>query len=174
MAKVFLQRMGNLQFPLYFLVTMAVLTGLYYTLPDWFIESVLVRFFAVIPGATILDWMTPAYAVSSEQTRIISPLVRLNVLKGCEGTEVLLILYAAIFAVFRPLRYSLPGILAGTLLVFVLNQLRIVALFFIAAYEKNLFELVHGFLAPVVMIAAASGFFLLWMRWSESGRASGP
>lgn len=124
------------------------------------------RYFAVSPATWLLDLMTDS-TVTSEGTRIISSIARINVLKGCEGTEALLILYAAVLAGLRPIKYSLLGLLLGTGLIFILNQVRIIALFFIAAYDKSLFELVHGFVAPLIIIAAAGGFFMLWLRWSQ-------
>ena len=160
-------RLYNLQFPLLFLAIIFVLMAAYYMLPTAIIEGVVVRFFAVVPSGIILDWLTPDHDVATEHTRIISSIARINVLKGCEGTEVLLILYAAMIAVLRPLRLTVMGILMGTALVFVLNQLRIIALFFIAAYQRELFELVHGFLAPIIIVAITGVFFLLWLKWTQ-------
>ncbi len=161
------ERLGPLQFPVLFFAAMIALMSAYYSLPTLFIENTIVRFFAVIPSGIIVDWLTPGYDVSTEKTRIISSIARINVLKGCEGTEVLLILYAAVLSVMRPWKYSVIGVIAGTALVFVLNQVRIVSLFFIAAYHKNFFELVHGFLAPVIIIVITSAFFLLWFKWAQ-------
>lgn len=165
-------RQSRLQFPVIFLGCLSILMVLYYALPGFLIESVLVRFFAVVPGAHLLDWLTPHHPVAADHTRIVSPLARLNVLKGCEGIEALLILYAALLAAMRPIIKTFWGLLLGTLLVFLLNQLRIVALFFIAAYDKSLFEPVHGFVAPILIIAAAGGFFLLWLNWTLPAKIS--
>jgi exosortase family protein XrtM len=161
----------NKQFPLLFIAVNVILMGLYYSLPTTFIENSFVRFFAVVPGGALINWITPDVAVYTDHTRIISSIARLNVLKGCEGTEALLLLYAAMIAMLRPLRFTVMGLLLGTALVFVLNQARIVALFFIAAYQKDSFELVHGFIAPLLVIGAASLYFLLWLNWSSGNTA---
>lgn len=150
------------RFPVLFLGAVILLMGFYYSLPTAFIENGIVRFFAVIPGGALLDWLTPDFSVTTTGTRILSPLANLNVLKGCEGTETLLLLYAAIIAQRRPFKSTVWGLLLGTALVFMVNQVRIVSLFFVAAYHKPYFELVHGFLAPLIVVAITAVFFLYW------------
>lgn len=157
---------SDLRFPVTFLLCLGLLISLYYSLPTALVENSVVRFFAVIPGGLLLDWLTPAYPVTTDHTRILSPLASLNVLKGCEGTEALLILYAGLFAALRPFRKTLWGLLLGTLLIFVLNQVRILVLYFIVIHDKSLFEPVHGFMAPILIIACTGVFFLLWLKWS--------
>ncbi|MAR90049.1 MAG: exosortase/archaeosortase family protein [Pseudomonadales bacterium] len=157
------------RFPLLFLGTAILLMGGYYVLPQAIIENVIVRFFAVVPGAWLLDLITPELPVSASGTRIVSPLVNLNVLKGCEGTETLLLLYAAIVASVRRWTLTLTGLMLGTVLVFLLNQLRILVLFFVAGYQGDWFELVHGFLAPLLILGAVVIFFIIWSRWEGAG-----
>jgi exosortase family protein XrtM len=164
-------KQSNLQFPVAFFACMAFLMALYYLLPTSFVEDVIVKYFAVVPGGIFLDALTP-YPVAVEQNRIVSSIARLNVLKGCEGTETLIILYAAVLAAWRPWSHTLFGLILGTALVFCLNQLRIAALFFIAAHQKNEFELVHGFLAPMMIVAASGVFFILWLKYTDRSRQS--
>ena len=152
-------------FPLLFVALALLLIGGYHVLPAVWVEQGIVRYFAVIPGAAILDWLTPGVVVTSSHTRILSGIAQLNVLSGCEGTEALLILYAALLAARQPLRATLTAILLGTLLVFLLNQLRIIALFFIAAHDRAYFEPVHGFAAPIAILLGICLFFLLWLQW---------
>ena len=156
------------RFPVLFLILAAALMAGYYALPQALIESVIVRYFAVLPGAHLLDWLTPSYSVTTAHTRILSPIANLNVLKGCEGTEALLILFAAIIAVRRPLRVTLVGLLLGTVLVFVLNQLRIVALYFVVAWHRDWFEAIHGFAAPMLIVMLCGMAFLAWLRATDS------
>lgn len=152
------------RFPVLFLGTAMLLMELYYSLPTAFIENGIVRFFAVIPAGILLDWLTPGFSVTTTGTHILSPLANLNVLKGCEGSEILLLLYAAVVALGRPLKTTVSGLLLGTTLVFMVNQIRLVSLFFVAAYHKPHFELVHGLLAPLLMVAIVTAFFLYWNR----------
>ena len=166
MSPSYRDKLLSFRFPLLFLGCMIVLMAGYYALPVSFVENSFVRFFAVVPGSFFIDLITPDTEVSANGTRIVSNIAKLNVLKGCEGTEVLLILYSAIIATLRPLKFSIIGIVIGTLIIFVLNQFRIVALFFIAAYHRSTFEIVHGLLAPLIIIAITGLFFMLWHKRS--------
>jgi hypothetical protein len=47
--------------------------------------------------------------------------------------------------------------------VFGLNQVRIVALFFANRADRELFALLHGTVAPLLMVAAVALFFTAWM-----------
>ena len=160
----------NKTFPVMFIGITILLMGLYYSLPTSFIENSLVRFFAVVPGSALVDWIFVNTPVHTQHTRIVSPIASLNVLKGCEGTEVLLMLYAAILAMWRPIKWTLLGLVLGTLVVFVLNQVRILTLFSVVASHKDYFELVHGFAAPLVIVVLVSLFFLAWLNWSHQPR----
>lgn len=152
------------RFPMLFLIMMGTLMACYHLLPAHVVEDVLVRYFAVVPGAWVLDLLTPAVDVMASGNRIVSPGTSLNVLKGCEGIEMLLLLYAAIIAMLRPLKVTLIGLLMGTLLIFVVNQMRIVTLFFVARTQGEYFELLHGFLAPMLIVFVAGLFFLYWLN----------
>ena len=162
-----MQKLLNYRFPALFLAAMTSLMVCYYWLPESIINAVFVRYFAVLPGSTLLEWLTPQHEVYADGTRILSSIAQLNILKGCEGTETLLILYAAIIAALRPLRESMIAMVLGTLLVFLLNQLRISSLFFIAAYHKNFFEASHGFIAPMIIVVCTGVFYMLWLRWAD-------
>ena len=75
----------------------------------------------------------------------------------------LFLLIAAFASAQLPWRARLGGLLAGTLLVFVLNQGRILALFYAYRSDKALFDLLHGTVAPLLLIALSSLFFLFWL-----------
>ncbi len=54
--------------------------------------------------------------------------------------------------------------LAGTLLVFVLNLGRILTLFYAYRSDKRWFDLLHGTVAPLLPIALSALFFLFWLE----------
>jgi exosortase/archaeosortase family protein len=108
--------------------------------------------------------LTPSIPVTAVGTRLTAPEGGINVLRGCEGTEVLFLLAAA-FAV-APLgwRQRLGGLALGTMVVYLLNQIRVVALFYAYRYDRILFAQLHGTLAPLVMIALVGLYFFAWMH----------
>jgi exosortase family protein XrtM len=125
----------------------------------------------VAPSAVLISWLTPDEGVVAQGHRLVSPHVRLSVLNGCEGTDVMLLLTAALLAFGVSWRRTLLGILVGGLLVYLTNQARIVALYYGLRFDRALFEALHGYVAPIIVIAVAGLFFLYWVSDAEPRRA---
>lgn len=139
----------------------------YLAAPEWLAKELLVDRLTVKPSAALLDWWFSDVAVSAKGSRILSALGSINVARGCEGTETLLMLVAAIIAAWRHWRYTLLGLMAGIVLVFAVNQLRIAGLFWVMLHHRRHFELCHGYLAPILVVGVAAVFFILWLKQSS-------
>lgn len=139
------------------------------------VERLVIDYATVQPSVAIINFITPQENVLAQVHRLVSPHARLSVLNGCEGAECLLLLVAAVLA-FRggSWRHKIIGLLAGAALVYVSNQMRIVALFYTFRFERGWFETLHGYLAPTLIVAISCLFFLWWAnRASEFGKISG-
>lgn len=130
------------------------------------IERLVIDRTTVATSAWIIDRISPEEGVWAEGPRLISPKVRLSVLNGCEGTESILLFAAAVLAFPAPWRKKPAGLLVGLVWVFLLNQVRIVGLFFILRYRPQWFEAVHGTIAPIFIILAGAVVFALWLNWA--------
>ena len=84
--------------------------------------------------------------------------------RGCDATEPVCLLMAAVVAFSAPLGQKLIGMLAGTLLLLGLNQLRVVALFFVGRDYPGLYHTLHLTVFPAVFIILA---MILWVGWVE-------
>lgn len=126
-------------------------------------ERLVIDTLTVKTAAWSIHTITPEVAVEAVGTRLKAPGGGINIINGCEGTEVLFLLIAAFASAQLPWRARLGGLLAGTLLVFVLNQGRILALFYAYRSDKALFDLLHGTVAPLLLIALSALFFLFWL-----------
>jgi len=117
----------------------------------------------VKPAVTLINWLSPQIKAIALGNQIIAPGGGLVVKLGCEGVEALFMLIAAI--VTAPLSRSamLKGILLGTLFVYVFNQARMLTLFYAFRADKPLFQLLHGTIAPLALIALAALFFHWWL-----------
>jgi len=142
--------------------------------------AVFVALFAVLQTASVTsrhyvaDWLVawpaqytlgglyPEDGVAVAANRIESQRVRLNILPGCEGTELFILLIAGMIAFPAPWRDKLRGLAAGLSLAFVLNQLRVVLLYGVVRDRPELFELMHGYLAPTALVIALGAYFSLW------------
>ncbi len=131
---------------------------------------------AVIDHATVgtavalIHRMVPSLTVAASGSRIVAAGGGINVLNGCEGTEVLFLLFAALAAAPISLRARLLGAVLGTGWVFALNQCRLVLLFFSYRNDRVLFDQLHGVVAPLILVAMVLLFFQWLIRWD--GRQS--
>lgn len=120
----------------------------------------------VKPSVALINWLSPSEQVKANGSQLISPTTRLSVLNGCEGTESLFLIIAAIMAYRSPWRHKVFGLLVGTALIYFLNQGRIVGLYFALKQNQALFSALHGYIGPTLIIAISCLFFMGWMQWS--------
>jgi exosortase/archaeosortase family protein len=134
------------------------------------IERAVIDSATVRTAVTIINAVTPDFQAQAVGSRIRAPGGGINVLNGCEGTEVLFLLVAALLACPLNWRTRVVGLLAGTAFVFLANQVRLLALFYSYQLNRDLFDQLHGLVMPLVLIAMTTGFFALLMQWDARGR----
>jgi exosortase family protein XrtM len=119
-----------------------------------------------VGGATrVIDAITPATQAVAQGARIVAPGGGLNVLLGCEGTDVVFLLVAAFCVFAMPWRWRLGGLLLAVAVAYMLNLARIVALFYAYRHDAGLFDLLHTAGAPLLMVASAGLYFHGWLAW---------
>ncbi len=117
------------------------------------IERAVIDHATVVPAAWLIDSLWPGQEIHAEGHRLVSPHGRLNVLNGCEGLETLFLLVAAVLAYPFPWRVRVLGLVLGTLLVYGLNQTRLVLLWHAFLQDRAFFGLLHGTVLPLAMVA---------------------
>jgi len=120
----------------------------------------------VTPTAALIRTITPDVGVKAIGNQLKAPGGGITVLKGCEGTEVMFLLAAAFSAVVMPWRRRLAGLGIGIVMVFCLNQIRLVALFYAYRSDPSLFDLLHGTLAPIALVIIVSLYALFWFQYA--------
>jgi exosortase/archaeosortase family protein len=127
------------------------------------LEHFVIHEATVRPAALLIDLVTPGLHVAAIGYTLHSPGGGINVLNGCEGTEVWLLLAAA-FAV-APLRAHMRvlGALLALPLVLLLNDLRLVGLFYALRFDRDAFAALHGSVTPVLLVCAAASYFHAWL-----------
>ncbi|MGA2778112.1 MAG: archaeosortase/exosortase family protein [Steroidobacteraceae bacterium] len=153
-AMIFLAVFGALQF------TWQLLDGsaLYHLLID---QGV------VVPAAVLGRALTPDLGVHAVANHLRDTSGGLNIINGCDGMETLFLLFAG-FAV-APLRWRarLYGVLVGIAVVYTLNLVRILALFYARRRDMALFDLLHGIVTPAIMVLSIAAFYYVWLRRSD-------
>lgn len=155
-----------------FLVLVALLQGLWNWARGTMVERLVIDRATVASAVALINLAMPDVRAVAAGSRIRAPGGGLNILNGCEGVEVLFLLFAALAAFPLSGRRRLLGIAIGTLFVFLLNQARILALFYAFRTDKVLFGQLHGTIAPVLLILATVLFFIFWTRKAGVGRTS--
>ena len=131
-------------------------------------EHFVITDLTVVPAAAVIKFLTPAVQVQALGNQLLAPGGGIVVLKGCEGTEIMFMLAAAFAAVVMPWQRRLTGVVLGVLLVFCMNQVRLVALFYVHRSDPTLFNLLHGTVAPIVLIIAVALYVFFWMGNSHA------
>lgn len=153
-----------------FLVVFFVLQWSWGTARDTAVERLVIHEATVRPAAALIRTLSPEIEARPVAASIKAPGGGLNILNGCEGTEVMFLLIAAFAAVRLGWKRRLVGLALGLGLVYVLNQGRILALFYVFRNERALFDLLHTTLLPVVLIAAVVLYFYVILYRDQVGR----
>jgi exosortase/archaeosortase family protein len=141
---------------------------------SWF-EHLVIGDLTVVPAAAAIDTLTPAVGVRALGNQLTAPGGGIVVKQGCEGTEVMFMLVAAFAAVVMPWRRRLIGLALGLLLVFCLNEARLVLLFYAYRSDRALFDLLHGTVAPIALVVAVVIYTLYWFPSArESAQPNAP
>jgi exosortase family protein XrtM len=156
--------------PVLFVVVLVAIYGalhaLYFAVPDRILREVVHYYAIVAPGAQLIRLTVPQEPLTAVEGTLRSPRAALSIVRGCDGAGVAFLLMAAVLAFPAGSKRKLLGVLGALALTYVLNQLRVVGLYFIAAYRYDWFNLLHSFLIPTFIIVVCCVFFAWWAAWS--------
>lgn len=139
-------------------------TAIYISLKETLVQSVLIETLTVRPAAWFLQLFASDTGAVARGSRLTSPGGGINVLSGCEGTDVLFLVVAALLAAPLSWRNRLLGLVFGALLTFGANQVRIIGLFFAARSHTEHFAILHGLIAPLAIVFVVGAWFWWFTR----------
>lgn len=151
-----------------FLLAFVVLQMLYAWSEGTAVERLLVDIITVRSAAWIIAHLDPASAVLAVGHEIIAPCGALSILNGCEGSGAMLLLSAAMFAAPMSIGWRMAGLMAALPFVYLVNQLRVVTLFFSYCAARDMFALLHGYAAPTATVIACCIFFRAWLQRGQA------
>jgi exosortase/archaeosortase family protein len=132
-------------------------------LGDTVVHRIVVDRATVGVAVILINALTPAVRAVGAGTAVHAAGGGLNIVNGCEGTETWFLLCAAFAAASLTWRARAVGLALGTVLVFAVNQVRILALFYANRSDSEVFNLLHAIVGPIVVIVAVACFFYAWM-----------
>lgn len=99
------------------------------------------------------------------------PSIALDVLFGCNGLEAVMIYSVAVIAFPASWKKKLIGIVAGFLVIQVINIVRIAALAYAGVHFKSIFEYIHIYVAQGMMIAVSLITFFIYLHYAKRSKA---
>lgn len=135
----------------------------YALLPDAWLAEVLFPRGIVRPLAWLVG-LWPGVEARVAGSGLSGTHAHLFIVRGCDGSDLLFPLLALISA--SPARWParLRAALLACALVHALNLLRLALLFWLAERRPELFDEVHEWVAPAVMVTALGGCWWWWVR----------
>jgi exosortase H (IPTLxxWG-CTERM-specific) len=83
---------------------------------------------------------------------------------GCNGVEAVIILMAGMVAFPASLRLKIIGILMGCLAVQGVNILRVISLYYLGKWDKEVFDFAHLYLWQALIMLDVLLVWLIWIR----------
>lgn len=127
------------------------------------LERLVVHDATVRPAAWLANLLTPGLHARAVDSSIRAPGGGLNILNGCEGVDALFLLVAAFVVAPLPARARFLGLLSGVALVYIINQARILLLFYVFRRDPALFATLHGTVTPIAMVLLIAAWFYMWL-----------
>ena len=115
----------------------------------------------------VISWMNQSsYIVESDNSPVFTVFFQnqgvAKIVEGCNGISVVILFISFIVAFSGSLKNTLLFIFSGSLIIYILNVLRIAVLTVLLYYFPNQSHLLHGVLFPLMIY----GFvFVLWVIW---------
>lgn len=90
-----------------------------------------------------------------------------KIANGCSGLEVVILLGAAVLAFGSiPVRHRMIGFFACSLVIVIINTVRVISLFYLGQYSRTLFDWAHLYVWDVLIILDGIVVYILWIKWS--------
>ena len=155
----------QVRFVLLFIVFYIVMHVSYLAVPIEYLINFVYRWGINEPAAWVINAITNEQTVRVEGHRLISKTAILEIVRGCDGSGVFFIMASAILAFSASMRYKFWGVLSGLVLIYLLNQTRVIVLYFVVSKEPDWFVPLHTYYIPTLLIIIMCCFFIWWLDW---------
>jgi exosortase family protein XrtM len=162
-TKIFLKTYKEeIRFVLYFILFFLVLQVAYYFIRPY-TSPLLIHTLNTGVSSRIINFITPGEKSFARGASLGSGAFAISVAKGCEGTEGILLITAALCAFNMGMRRKIAGILAGSLVMYMANLARIIGLYYTLKYKPAMFDLAHMYIGQTFIIFVGILFFMAWI-----------
>lgn len=92
---------------------------------------------------------------------------RVNVNAGCDGLEIIVLFIIAVITFPVGFLKKIPAIFIGSIVLFLINLLRILALFYIGYNYNDKLDLFHNDIFPLIIIIFEFLLWIFWIKWAS-------
>ena len=92
---------------------------------------------------------------------------RVNVNAGCDGLEIIILFIIAVLSFPVPYIKKIPAIILGSIILFLINLIRILALFYIGYNFNDKLDLFHNDIFPLMIIIFEFILWVIWIKWAS-------
>jgi exosortase H (IPTLxxWG-CTERM-specific) len=115
-------------------------------------------------ATSLVTLVDPHVAASGKVIRSTVNSFGVSIEAGCNGVEAMLVLVAAMLAFPAPWRNRIFGILVGVVAVQALNLVRVISLFYLGQWNRDVFEWAHLYLWQALIMLDVLIVWLVWVR----------
>ena len=150
-----------------FVFVFAVMQLVWQSLHGTSLRYVVVHDAIVRPAAFLVNTLTPDVHATAVNFSVLAPGGGVEIRAGCDGMEVVFLLLAAFVVTPMSWLSRIAGFLLGTALIFVVNESRVLTLFYAYRSDPALFERLHAVVAPLVVVLIVCAYFYAWLTYSS-------
>lgn len=147
----------------------ALFMGVFYIceITPFFIDHVFPKYLRLNAraSAAILNVLDEGAKVTG--TSISSPRYSVDIRHGCDALLPSALFVSAVLASPVSLLSKIPGVIAGTLFLLLMNLVRIATLFYSGVYIPRYFERMHLEVWPAIFILVSLTLWVIWARWAR-------
>ena len=147
-----------------FMALLALLFGLELTpwLQRWFVEPWTAALAHV--SALLVTGFDPGVTATGKVLRSMTNDFAVSIEAGCNGVEATIVLIAAMFAFPSSWRHKALGLAAGIVAVQGLNIIRVISLFYLGQWNRDVFEWAHLYVWQALIMLDVLVVWLVWVR----------
>ncbi len=154
------------------MIVFAILTGAFEASRGSAFERFVVEDVLLMPTNRLINFFSPEDHVELKGRSFVSGATKMNVIRGCEGVEMFLLLSAAIIVYPATMARKLAGLSIGFVLAYLLSVARLMALVYTLRHAPNAWESLHGLILPLAPVLAIAWYFMLWSSASGERRSA--
>lgn len=106
----------------------------------------------------------------ADNTYVSSARYSVNILHGCDAVEPTALFVAAVLAFPASIRSKFPGMIAGSIILAIINLLRIVSLFYTGIYYPKMFNIMHEDIWQSLFILLSLILWVFWAIWATNAK----